>query len=191
MKKATHFVIFLIFLVTSSSVSAYELVSSTKISESVNVHYELKASIGSKSTYKEQREQLSAEKNKAKNKTFRKNKPTDNNAASTVFAILSVIFSLTSLVIGLFLNWVVGLILLIPALLFLVLALTIKPQKETTEKESKETYRDVLYLKNGSIVKGMIVEQIPNVSFKIETGDGSVFIYKFEEVEKITKEKIK
>lgn len=49
-------------------------------------------------------------------------------------------------------------------------------------------YQDVVYLKNGSIIRGMIVEQVPNVSLKIETSDGSVFVYELAQVEKITKE---
>ena len=49
-------------------------------------------------------------------------------------------------------------------------------------------YIDVVYLKNGSVIKGIIVEQIPNVSLKIQTADGSLFVYKISEVEKMTKE---
>jgi hypothetical protein len=48
---------------------------------------------------------------------------------------------------------------------------------------------DVVYLKNGSVIRGTIIEQVPNVSLKIQTRDGSVFVYKMEEVEKMTKEK--
>ena len=48
--------------------------------------------------------------------------------------------------------------------------------------------QDVVYLKNGSIIRGLIVEQIPNISLKIETMDRNVFIFKMEEIEKITKE---
>jgi hypothetical protein len=54
---------------------------------------------------------------------------------------------------------------------------------------SQTNYEDVVYLKNGSIIKGVIIEQIPNKSLKIETRDGNVFVYKIDEVEKITKEK--
>jgi hypothetical protein len=50
---------------------------------------------------------------------------------------------------------------------------------------------DVVYLKNGSIIRGIIIEQVPNVSLKIKTKDGSVFAYKIEEVEKMTKEETK
>lgn len=63
----------------------------------------------------------------------------------------------------------------------------------TTHSDTKNTvqtqqYVDVVYLKNGSIIKGMIIEQIPNVSLKIQTKDESVFVYKMDEVEKMTKE---
>lgn len=48
--------------------------------------------------------------------------------------------------------------------------------------------RDVVYLKDGSVVKGIIVEQIPNKSIKLQTGDGSLFVYQIDAVEKMTKE---
>lgn len=50
---------------------------------------------------------------------------------------------------------------------------------------------DVVYLKNGSIIKGIILEQIPNVQLKLQTSDGSIFVFKMEEVEKITREQSK
>lgn len=55
---------------------------------------------------------------------------------------------------------------------------------------SQNNYQDVIYLKNGSIIKGIIIEQIPNKSFKIETADSNVFVFSYDEIEKITKEKI-
>jgi hypothetical protein len=50
-------------------------------------------------------------------------------------------------------------------------------------------YRDVVYLKNGSIIKGIIIEQVPNVSLKIKTNDGNVLVYEMVQVEKIEKQK--
>lgn len=50
---------------------------------------------------------------------------------------------------------------------------------------------DVVYLKDGSIIRGQIIEQIPNVSVKIQTKDGSLFVYKMEKILKITKEPLK
>jgi len=55
---------------------------------------------------------------------------------------------------------------------------------------SAQNIQDVVYLKNGSIVRGIIIEQIPNQSLKIKTKDGSVFVYKMIEVDKMTKEEI-
>jgi hypothetical protein len=54
---------------------------------------------------------------------------------------------------------------------------------------SQDDYtEDVIYLKNGSIIRGTLVEQIPNKSYKLETSDGSIFVYEVEEILKITKE---
>lgn len=52
----------------------------------------------------------------------------------------------------------------------------------------QNNYQDVIYLKNGSIIRGMIIEQVPNKSIKFETADRNVFVYQMEEIEKITKE---
>jgi hypothetical protein len=46
---------------------------------------------------------------------------------------------------------------------------------------------DVVYLKNGSIIKGLIIEQVPNVQIKVQTKDGSILVFKFDEIEKIVK----
>ena len=48
--------------------------------------------------------------------------------------------------------------------------------------------KDVVYLKNGSIIKGSIKEIIPIESLKIENYDGSLFIFNMSEVERILKE---
>lgn len=61
---------------------------------------------------------------------------------------------------------------------FVALAFTMNAQQ----------YQDVVYLKNGSVIHGIITEQIPNQSLKIETKDGSVFICDMNDVAKITKD---
>jgi hypothetical protein len=53
---------------------------------------------------------------------------------------------------------------------------------------AQQNYDDVVYLKNGSVIRGVIIEQVPNVSLKLQTKDGNIFVYKMEEVEKMTKE---
>ena len=55
---------------------------------------------------------------------------------------------------------------------------------------AQTNYRDIVYLKNGSIIKGIVLEQIPNVSLKMETSDGNIFVFEMKDVEKITKEEI-
>lgn len=54
-----------------------------------------------------------------------------------------------------------------------------------------QAINETVYLKNGSVVKGTIVEQVPNESLKIKTGDGSIFVFQMSEVTKITKEEVK
>ncbi len=51
-----------------------------------------------------------------------------------------------------------------------------------------DEYKEVVYAKNGSIIKGMITEIVPNESLKIQTLDGSVFVFAMDDVMKITKE---
>ncbi|MBK7140429.1 MAG: hypothetical protein IPH74_16085 [Bacteroidetes bacterium] len=66
-------------------------------------------------------------------------------------------------------------------LLFLLFSIAIKVFAQTSQDE-------VVYLKNGSIIRGTIIEQIPNEKIKIQTSEGNVFVYKYDEIEKITKE---
>lgn len=68
---------------------------------------------------------------------------------------------------------------------FLIIALLIMVGSRVN---AQENYQDVVYLKNGSIIRGMIVEQVPNKSIKIETYDKSLFVFQIDEIEKITKE---
>lgn len=52
---------------------------------------------------------------------------------------------------------------------------------------SAQKTKDVLYLKNGSIIYGKLVEA-GSESFKLKTADGSLMIYPSQEVEKLTRE---
>ena len=53
---------------------------------------------------------------------------------------------------------------------------------------SAQQIQETIYLRNGSVIKGNIVEQIPNGSVKIQIADGSLLVYQMSEVERITKE---
>ena len=47
---------------------------------------------------------------------------------------------------------------------------------------------DVLHLKNGEVIRGTIVEQIPGESLKIQTRDGNVLVFTMDEIAKLAKE---
>lgn len=47
---------------------------------------------------------------------------------------------------------------------------------------------DVVHLKNGGIVRGTIVEQIPGESLKIQTRDGNVFVFAMDEIARLSKD---
>ena len=53
-----------------------------------------------------------------------------------------------------------------------------------------QQYEDVIYLKNGSVIRGIIMEQVPNESMEIHTSDGSVFICEIADILKIAKEEV-
>lgn len=53
---------------------------------------------------------------------------------------------------------------------------------------AQTSLQDVVYLKNGSIIRGDIIEMVPGETVKIMTADGSVFVHDFAQVEKFAKE---
>jgi len=48
---------------------------------------------------------------------------------------------------------------------------------------------DVIYLKNGTVVRGTIIGQIPNQSVKLFTSNSTIAEFKMDEIEKITTKK--
>ena len=53
---------------------------------------------------------------------------------------------------------------------------------------SQTSLQDVVYLKNGSIIRGDIIEMVPGETVKIMTTDGNVFVHAFADVERFSKE---
>ena len=47
---------------------------------------------------------------------------------------------------------------------------------------------DVVYLKNGGVRRGLIIEQISNESLKIKTASGDVFVFSMSDISKIVKQ---
>jgi len=58
-----------------------------------------------------------------------------------------------------------------------------------TDSVAQTEYEDVIYLKNGEIRRGMIIEEIPYKQVKIQTKDGNIFLYSYDDIERKTKEK--
>jgi hypothetical protein len=54
---------------------------------------------------------------------------------------------------------------------------------------AQDDREDVVYLKNGNIYRGIIVEQVPGQTMKVETIGGNVFTVNISDITKITKEK--
>ena len=52
----------------------------------------------------------------------------------------------------------------------------------------KMPFTEVIYLRNGSIIRGTIVEIVPNTQYKIQTSDGSAFIFEEKDILKIARE---
>ncbi len=52
-------------------------------------------------------------------------------------------------------------------------------------------YQDVVYLKDGTVIKGMITEEVVGDYLKIETVDQNIFVLKMKTIKKIKKERLK
>ncbi|MBS1686577.1 MAG: hypothetical protein JSS76_17700 [Bacteroidetes bacterium] len=54
---------------------------------------------------------------------------------------------------------------------------------------AQDDREDVVYLKNGNVYRGVIIEQVPGQTLKVETLGGNVFTVQISDITKITKEK--
>lgn len=68
------------------------------------------------------------------------------------------------------------------ALLTLVAALSLTSLAEAQKP------REVIYLKDGSILYGTVIEQIPGDTIRVKLRDGSILVYKTSQVARITKD---
>ncbi len=121
--------------------------------------------------------------------TLRKSlyRPQDSNVNGT--AILGGILIFVGLIVFLFASILIGSLLMLVGLILALGSLGSNNKGvEKTKSKKEEVLEDVVYLKNGSIIRGIIMEQIPNVSIRIQTENKSLFVYKMDEVLKITKE---
>lgn len=70
--------------------------------------------------------------------------------------------------------------------LFLLAFISISP----LALHAQTAMEDVVYLKNGGIFRGSVLEQVPNQTLKIETIGRNVFVVQMADVERIVKEPI-
>lgn len=117
-------------------------------------------------------------------KSYESNEDGGNKALRVIGWVVLIIGFLFLLLISI----LIGALLMLLGLIFILAGKKKKGSSQTKKETEKSQYEDVVYLKNGSIIRGMIIEQIPNVSLKIKTEGGSVFYYRMEEVKKISKE---
>lgn len=55
---------------------------------------------------------------------------------------------------------------------------------------AQQVEEDVVYLVNGSVLRGTIIEQRPGESISIRTRDGNIFIYRMDEISRIAREPV-
>lgn len=117
------------------------------------------------------------------------NFPKKSNEPDPALKIAGWILLSFGFITFLFLSILLGALFLILGLLFVLVGSNkSKTPRIRNESNKKNEFVEVVYLKNGGIVRGVIIEQIPNVQLKIQTMDQNVFVFKMDEIEKITKE---
>jgi hypothetical protein len=67
----------------------------------------------------------------------------------------------------------------------LVIALTLLLAVATYSTENE--YEDVIHLKDGSVYRGTIVDEIPGETYRIEIYGGSVFVFEADEIDYISR----
>lgn len=55
---------------------------------------------------------------------------------------------------------------------------------------AQEAMIDIVHLKNGSVIRGIIIEQVIGKAIKLQTSDKSIFVYEMDEIEKLTREPV-
>jgi hypothetical protein len=88
-----------------------------------------------------------------------------------------------------------GVLMLLVGLILLIVGLAkpdhpVKIPSQDNKSKQNQPIEDVVYLKDGSVIKGTIIATIPHEFIKIQTKDGSVIVERMDKVEKITKEPV-
>lgn len=73
-------------------------------------------------------------------------------------------------------------------MVYLRLALCLLFMVITSKSYAARPTEDVVFLKDGSIIRGQIIEQVPGEFVRIQTIGGSMFVFKVSEIKAIKKE---
>jgi hypothetical protein len=56
--------------------------------------------------------------------------------------------------------------------------------------KAQQQFEDVIHFKNGGIIRGTILEQVPNKTVKIQTREGNILVFDFSQIARITREPV-
>jgi hypothetical protein len=71
-----------------------------------------------------------------------------------------------------------------------VVVLAVALTSSWVDRADAQQLQDVVYLRDGSIIRGTIIEQVPGESILIRTTDGNQFRYQMAQIDRITKEPV-
>jgi len=115
----------------------------------------------------------------------------ENSNSSNKRGLGAIITGITLLTVGglifFLIFWQLGVLLLLAGLITLLVGTILYSRKD---KNIVGQYQETIYLKNGSIIKGSIIEQVVDDYVKVQMKDGNIMVYKMTDVEKIVKEKV-
>ena len=112
-----------------------------------------------------------------------------NNASRGSNVLLGILLLIAAAYFFWNISMLIGVILFFIALFVMSSGKSKNRNKKDNSEDSDGKMVDVVYLKNGSVITGSIIEQIPNETIKIQTRDGSVFVYQYSDISRMTKEK--
>lgn len=102
--------------------------------------------------------------------------------------IVGTILSSLGFYVFMWTSMIGGIVLMTVGLVLLIIG-AVRYRQSVSSAPPKDEFEEVVYLKNGSIIKCVVLEEVIDDYVKIQMRDGSIFVYKMTEVEKITKEK--
>jgi hypothetical protein len=70
-------------------------------------------------------------------------------------------------------------------ILFVLIGLSLL---STNAYGTETEYEDVIYLKDGSVIRGLIVEEVPGETYKIEIAGGNILVFQAAEIDYVSRE---